>query len=66
MKDLFVMVDDDMHCYLVFTCVCLCVCCTKGHEDAHIDPWEDPSFDIYHTTDRYGFIQYVSEACLHL
>ena len=31
----------------------------QGHEEAHIDPWEDPSFDIYHTTDRYGFIQYV-------
>jgi len=31
----------------------------QGHEAADIDPWEDPSFDIYHTTDRYGFIQYV-------
>jgi len=31
----------------------------QGHEGAYIDPWEDPSFDIYHTTDRYGFIQYV-------
>jgi hypothetical protein len=24
---------------------------------AQIDPWEDPGFEIYHTTDRYGFIQ---------
>ncbi|CAG0914505.1 unnamed protein product [Notodromas monacha] len=23
---------------------------------AQIDPWEDPGFEIYHTTDRYGFI----------
>jgi len=22
-----------------------------------IDPWEDPQFEVYHTTDRYGFIQ---------
>ncbi len=26
-------------------------------EGAQIDPWEDPSFEIYHVTDRYGFIQ---------
>ncbi|XP_037087277.1 USP6 N-terminal-like protein [Pollicipes pollicipes] len=23
---------------------------------AQIDPWEDPKFEIYHVTDRYGFI----------
>ncbi|KAK9871479.1 hypothetical protein WA026_012853 [Henosepilachna vigintioctopunctata] len=23
---------------------------------AEIDPWEDPGFEVYHTTDRYGFI----------
>lgn len=23
---------------------------------AEIDPWEDPGFEIYHQTDRYGFI----------
>ncbi|XP_071446863.1 USP6 N-terminal-like protein [Hetaerina americana] len=23
---------------------------------AQIDPWEDPAFEIYHATDRYGFI----------
>lgn len=23
---------------------------------AEIDAWEDPAFEIYHTTDRYGFI----------
>lgn len=29
----------------------------KGREDgAEIDPWEDPSFEVYHATDRYGFI----------
>lgn len=22
-----------------------------------IDPWEDPGYEIYHVTDRYGFIQ---------
>ena len=30
----------------------------RGREDAaQIDPWEDPAFEIYHVTDRYGFIQ---------
>lgn len=24
---------------------------------AQIDPWEDPAFEVYHVTDRYGFIQ---------
>lgn len=29
----------------------------RGREEgAQIDPWEDPSFEIYHVTDRYGFI----------
>ncbi|XP_074645042.1 USP6 N-terminal-like protein [Tubulanus polymorphus] len=29
----------------------------KGREDgAEIDPWEDPEFEIYHVTDRYGFL----------
>lgn len=28
-------------------------------EGAVIDPWEDPEFEVYHSTDRYGFIQYV-------
>ncbi|CAL4101422.1 unnamed protein product, partial [Meganyctiphanes norvegica] len=29
----------------------------KGREEgAIIDPWEDPEYEIYHTTDRYGFI----------
>jgi len=36
----------------------------QGHEEAHIEQWEDPSFDIYHTTDRYGFIQYVTPLTL--
>ena len=26
-------------------------------EGAAIDDWEDPKFEIYHTQDRYGFIQ---------
>lgn len=31
---------------------------SRGREDgAQIDSWEDPGFEIYHTTDRYGFIQ---------
>lgn len=31
---------------------------SRGREDgAQIDPWEDPGFEIYHVTDRYGFIQ---------
>lgn len=25
-------------------------------ETNHIDPWEDPGFEVYHVTDRYGFI----------
>ena len=30
----------------------------KGREEgAQIDSWEDPKFEIYHVTDRYGFIQ---------
>lgn len=28
----------------------------QGREGAEIDPWEDPGFEVYHTTDRYGFI----------
>lgn len=29
----------------------------KGREEgAQIDPWEDPTFEVYHVTDRYGFI----------
>ncbi|WAR07467.1 US6NL-like protein [Mya arenaria] len=29
----------------------------KGREDgAEIDEWEDPAFEVYHVTDRYGFI----------
>lgn len=30
----------------------------KGREEgAQIDPWEDPSFEVYQVTDRYGFMQ---------
>ena len=30
----------------------------QGREDeSEIDPWEDPSFELYHVTDRYGFLQ---------
>ncbi|XP_066148350.1 USP6 N-terminal-like protein [Euwallacea fornicatus] len=28
----------------------------QGRECAEIDPWEDPGFEVYHATDRYGFI----------
>ncbi|KAG1683112.1 USP6 N-terminal-like protein [Nymphon striatum] len=29
----------------------------KGREEgAQIDSWEDPAFEVYHVTDRYGFI----------
>lgn len=29
----------------------------RGREvGADIDPWEDPAFEVYHQTDRYGFI----------
>lgn len=29
----------------------------KGREEgAQIDSWEDPSYEIYHVTDRYGFL----------
>lgn len=27
------------------------------HENTHIYPWEDPGFEVYHVTDRYGFLQ---------
>lgn len=33
-------------------------CYDRGREGAEIDPWEDPGYEVYHTTDRYGFIQY--------
>ena len=30
----------------------------QGRKDgAHIDPWEDPEFEVYGITDRYGFLQ---------
>ena len=31
----------------------------RGDRDnvKRIDDWEDPKYDIYHTQDRYGFIQ---------
>jgi len=32
-------------------------CYDRGREGAEIDPWEDPGYEVYHTTDRYGFIQ---------
>jgi hypothetical protein len=29
-----------------------------GRRDgAQIDPWEDPEFEVYGITDRYGFLQ---------
>ncbi|VEN39992.1 unnamed protein product [Callosobruchus maculatus] len=28
----------------------------QGRDGAQIDPWEDPGFEVYHATDRYGFI----------
>ncbi|XP_037051277.1 uncharacterized protein LOC119085120 [Bradysia coprophila] len=31
----------------------------KRYDDGreqHIDPWEDPGFELYHQTDRYGFM----------
>ncbi|KOC63221.1 USP6 N-terminal-like protein [Habropoda laboriosa] len=32
-------------------------CYDRGRENgAEIDPWEDPTFEVYHATDRYGFI----------
>ncbi|XP_031785636.1 USP6 N-terminal-like protein isoform X2 [Nasonia vitripennis] len=32
-------------------------CYDRGRENgAEIDPWEDPAYEVYHTTDRYGFI----------
>lgn len=34
-------------------------CYDRGREGAEIDPWEDPGYEVYHATDRYGFIQYV-------
>ncbi|KAJ8667570.1 hypothetical protein QAD02_009233 [Eretmocerus hayati] len=31
-------------------------CYDRGREGAEIEPWEDPAYEYYHTTDRYGFI----------
>ena len=32
-------------------------CYDRGRENgAEIDPWEDPTYEVYHATDRYGFI----------
>ncbi|XP_015602520.1 USP6 N-terminal-like protein [Cephus cinctus] len=32
-------------------------CYDRGRENGvEIDPWEDPAYEVYHTTDRYGFI----------
>ncbi|KAI4499358.1 hypothetical protein M0802_005618 [Mischocyttarus mexicanus] len=32
-------------------------CYDRGREHgAQIDAWEDPGYEVYHTTDRYGFI----------
>ncbi|XP_050294207.1 USP6 N-terminal-like protein [Anthonomus grandis grandis] len=28
----------------------------QGRDCAEIDAWEDPALEVYHTTDRYGFI----------
>ncbi|KAL1518275.1 hypothetical protein ABEB36_001920 [Hypothenemus hampei] len=28
----------------------------QGRDGTEIDPWEDPGFEVYHATDRYGFI----------
>lgn len=28
----------------------------KGREGQVIEPWEDPSFEVYHLTDRFGFM----------
>ncbi|GIX85052.1 USP6 N-terminal-like protein [Caerostris extrusa] len=37
-----------------------CYCCKKyelgRHDSSHIYPWEDPGFEVYHVTDRYGFL----------
>lgn len=27
------------------------------HDNSHIYSWEDPGFEVYHVTDRYGFLQ---------
>ncbi|XP_023236191.1 USP6 N-terminal-like protein [Centruroides sculpturatus] len=27
-----------------------------GSDAKFVDPWEDPAFEVYHVTDRYGFI----------
>jgi len=36
-----------------------CICNQGRDEGAEIDQWEDPAFEVYHVTDRYGFIQWV-------
>ena len=29
----------------------------KGPDGKDVDPWENPDFELYKITDRYGFIQ---------
>ena len=31
----------------------------QGRKGVQIDPWDDPEYEFYQTTDRYGFIQWV-------
>jgi len=39
-------------------CNTIVLFCNQGREEgAEIDQWEDPGFEVYHVTDRYGFIQ---------
>jgi len=39
----------------------------QGREEgAVIDAWEDPNYEVYHTTDRFGFIQFVVQSNLFL
>lgn len=29
----------------------------QGPEGQEVDPWENPDFELYKVTDRYGFVQ---------
>lgn len=32
----------------------------QGTEGQEVDPWENPNFELYHITDRFGFMQLAS------
>lgn len=38
----------------------------KGPDSADVDPWENPDFELYKVTDRFGFVQLVTMNNFHI